>query len=211
MAQVHRAAAWLSLLCRSCRHRCRQQRPPPLLSRRCACAVRCCGLTPRRMSACDGGRLQAGGEGRAADHPASVPHPSPPRSPARHKFFNTNNLWVNLKTLKAALDACGEAALHRLGVAEREAWAGAPRGTPAVRPARPPGGAATGTQRCAAMRCQSVGLPTRACHACPRPQAARCACRSSRTRRRSTHGTRPRRRCSSWWVVPVVRAFFSYG
>lgn len=25
----------------------------------------------------------------------------------RHKFFNTNNLWVNLRKLKATLDASG--------------------------------------------------------------------------------------------------------
>ncbi len=30
-----------------------------------------------------------------------------PDSLRRHKFFNTNNLWVNLRKLKATLDASG--------------------------------------------------------------------------------------------------------
>lgn len=38
-----------------------------------------------------------------ADGPQSLLRP-----PCRHKFFNTNNLWVNLPKLKAALDAAGE-------------------------------------------------------------------------------------------------------
>ena len=38
-------------------------------------------------------------------------HTSPSSPLSRHKFFNTNNLWLNLPALKAALDAAPGAAL----------------------------------------------------------------------------------------------------
>ena len=39
--------------------------------------------------------------------PAPLPAPPLPSPPRRHRFFNTNNLWVNLRKLKVALEAGG--------------------------------------------------------------------------------------------------------
>jgi hypothetical protein len=84
----------------------------------------------------------------------------PAPAPCRHKFFNTNNLWVNLCKLKATLDGSG---------------APMPLSTPLLLlpwlpcvPALPPGNAyayASGnwpliciTLHCAALRCVADGV-----------------------------------------------------